>query len=324
MNNFIGANQCTVNILLATYNGEKYIEKQLQSIVEQTYQNWNLYIHDDGSSDSTLQIINRVIQTYPACKITLLKDHVKGLGACGNFSYLLQACTPADFCFFCDQDDIWQKNKIAYMVRFAGDYDADIPLLFFHDMQIIDRADRVISPSLYDFSHIRFSKRHPFQQLLTHNSISGCAMMINHTLQNRLGIIPEDCIIYDWWIALAAFMTGGEILHVEKMLSGYRIHENNTMGLHNTLSASWIRNAIRDKHYKRYHNNNILYKRMLLNQIDQLMLRYADYIDNNTNQAVRQFWELLEDRKRLRVLYKAYRMGYTLTNHLETLKFYLL
>lgn len=104
-----------VCVLLALYNGEKFIEQQLQSLLDQTYPIEKLYIGDDGSTDSSKDIIKRFISKHKLEKKWFLYENEKNLGHAGNFIHLCKYVT-GDYVFFCDQDDIWMPEKIEQMV----------------------------------------------------------------------------------------------------------------------------------------------------------------------------------------------------------------
>ena len=99
-----------VDILLATYNGERFLDEQMHSLLSQSYTEWHLIIRDDGSTDNTLAIIQRYKKQYPN-KITILEDNLANLGACRNFGRILEQ-SDADYAMFCDQDDVWLPKKI--------------------------------------------------------------------------------------------------------------------------------------------------------------------------------------------------------------------
>ena len=99
-----------ISILLSTYNGEKYLSEQLDSILQQSYQNFIIYIRDDGSNDNTLNIIMYYVHNFPS-KIKLVDDKVKHRGAKLSFIWLMSHIE-SDYYMFCDQDDVWLPNKI--------------------------------------------------------------------------------------------------------------------------------------------------------------------------------------------------------------------
>ena len=101
-----------IYILLATYNGEEYIKEQIESLLHQTYQHWTLIIHDDNSSDNTVNIIKEYVKKYPE-KIIFIDDDISTGGAKENFAYLLNKIDKNfDYLMFCDQDDVWLNNRI--------------------------------------------------------------------------------------------------------------------------------------------------------------------------------------------------------------------
>ena len=100
-----------ISICMATYNGEKYLKEQLDSILAQVNTDWKLLIRDDGSEDSTIEIIEDYAEKYPD-KIELTTDSFGRLGPCMSFSRLLDLAD-AEYIMFCDQDDVWLSNKIA-------------------------------------------------------------------------------------------------------------------------------------------------------------------------------------------------------------------
>ena len=105
----------SIDILLATYNGGRFLKGQLKSIADQTHENWHLIIRDDGSTDDTLKILKDFASKYDS-KVTLINEDLGGLGATGNFSALMRHSTEP-YILFSDQDDIWEVNKIEDMLK---------------------------------------------------------------------------------------------------------------------------------------------------------------------------------------------------------------
>ena len=101
----------TVNIMMATYNGEKYLSEQLDSILSQSFQNFKIYISDDKSIDNTLEILLKYKKNYPD-KIEIIDYEKKKGSAAKNFIYLFENVDEADYYMFCDQDDVWDNDKI--------------------------------------------------------------------------------------------------------------------------------------------------------------------------------------------------------------------
>ncbi len=221
---------------MATYNGERFIREQIESILNQTYQNWRLLIHDDGSSDRTLDIIKRYSSKYPE-KIILIEDGVKCGGAKENFAHLIEITKRGfinayDYIMFADQDDVWLPEKIELtlekMIYMEAKFNYTPPLLVHTDLKVVDSNLNLISESFWNFQKIN-PLRNSLNYLLFQNTVTGCTVMINKKLLNLLTEIPKEAIMHDYWIALiaAAF---GQICPISEQTILYRIHNANNWG----------------------------------------------------------------------------------------------
>ena len=112
-----------VAILMSTYNGEKYLKEQIESLLAQTYGNIEIYIRDDGSKDNTIKIIKNYKEKY---NNIVLKEG-KNIGFINSFFELLNLCNDADYYAYCDQDDVWMNDKIERAVKFLGKTDENKP-----------------------------------------------------------------------------------------------------------------------------------------------------------------------------------------------------
>ena len=226
----------TICILLASYNGEKYISKQLDSLLAQTYTNWKLFIRDDGSTDQTVSIINK----YRALdnRICLLHSPEQNLGSCQNFATLLSVSrNQFQYIMFCDQDDFWLPFKIeetlAHMHDFEAHYGKETPLLVYTNFQYVDNHLKVIE-SKKKFNSTKVSKLR-FANLLAQNPAYGCTMMLNKQLAAIAGVIPSQAENHDYWIALVASALG-EIAYLNKRTILYRQHNSNISTNYNSSS----------------------------------------------------------------------------------------
>ena len=129
-----------IDILMATYNGEKYLAEQIDSIICQTYKNWNLLIRDDGSSDNTFKILKEYEKKDDRIKI--IKDKKGNLGIAKNFEELLKISS-SELIMFSDQDDVWKKDKIKIMLKYVGNSD-----LIISDAIVTNEKLECISDSL--------------------------------------------------------------------------------------------------------------------------------------------------------------------------------
>jgi len=219
-----------VQVLMATYNGAKYIDEQLDSIINQSYDNWELLIRDDGSTDKTLKILADYVEKYPA-KIKLLDNHGNRMGACGNFAELINNSN-ADYVMFSDQDDVWLPNKVEITLNVMKSIElgkgVENPILIHTDLCVVDEKLNVINSSMWKLQNLNPHIKN-INRLIVQNNITGCTMMINRALANMAKDMPKDAIMYDWWIALIAASLG----EIEFMREGtilYRQHSKNKIG----------------------------------------------------------------------------------------------
>lgn len=219
-----------IDILMATYNGERFVGEQIESIQRQTYRNWRLLVSDDCSSDGTLDIVRR----YAAedGRIRIVSDGVKHGGAKENF-FALMSRSDAPYCMFCDQDDVWLPEKAEKCLvetrRLEAEVSADIPLLVFCDMKVVDESLSVIHESFEGSSHFDPS-RLAFRHLLAHNVAAGCCMLFNRPLLEICRRSDgEGAEMHDWWAMLAA-AAFGHIRFIDESLSLYRQHGDNEVG----------------------------------------------------------------------------------------------
>ncbi|MEH7014785.1 glycosyltransferase family 2 protein [Neobacillus niacini] len=276
-----------IEILLATYNGEKYIEEQLNSILNQSYNNWFLLIRDDGSKDKTVEIIKKYI-TIHSDKMELIVDGEKNLGPSGNFSKLL-SLAKANYMMFCDQDDVWNANKIEVtfqkMQELEKEFKDDLPLLVHTDLEVVDGELNTIAPSMFAFQNLN-SGYSSVNQLLVQSNVTGCTVMINKKLKEMAEPIPNGIIMHDWWLALVA-AAFGRIGFINKATIKYRQHGNNDTGAKGYAFKYFFNRASNIK--KTY----AIVKRNL-RQAEIFYNTFKDVIDKETMGIVMKYSKTLE------------------------------
>lgn len=213
-----------VDILLASYNGGKYIRSQILSIIAQSYENWRLIIHDDGSTDETIGILRELSQIDS--RIVIIDDEVKCGGAANNFLHLLKFST-APYIMFCDQDDIWFDNKISVMLAAIKKYSDIIPTVVYSDAY-------VWKPSIGISGTVTLTFPNSLKSFLFCNGgIQGCAALFNTTMKDLLLKWEVQCAMHDHVLQLLGLTVGKvEYLHIPLML--YRQHQKNVTGEANT------------------------------------------------------------------------------------------
>ena len=190
-----------VVVLMSAYNGEKYIQEQIESILAQTYSNMKIYVRDDGSKDQTLNILEKYENDN---KIVLLKGENKGF--IGSFFSLLKECEKADYYAWCDQDDIWLPEKIARAVERLEKNKNDVPTLYFSDYDYYDQ-------NMHFQKHGLDHKRGPsFANSLMDCISLGVNSVFNHKARGMmLEKIPKHSCGHDWWTYMVCAAFGNVI-----------------------------------------------------------------------------------------------------------------
>ncbi len=230
-----------VDILVATYNGSKYIVELLQSLSCQTYQNISILVSDDGSSDNTLDLIRKHSLEDPRVVIC---DEVKKGGVVNNFNAALKH-SKSNFIMFCDQDDFWHDNKVEIMLRNIIENERDIngvklPCLGFSDLKLVNENRNIIYPSFYQFNNLNPLNNKEIPYLLWKSSVYGCTIIMNRQLYLLSPMIPLQASMHDHWYAFLACIFG-KIFYVDTALIEYRQHALNVVGSHSRSFASRIK-----------------------------------------------------------------------------------
>jgi glycosyltransferase involved in cell wall biosynthesis len=219
-----------IEILLSSYNGEKYIKELLDSLLSQSYTNWQLVVRDDGSQDSTLKIINEYKKVYPD-KIKILHDGGDNLGSTFSFSRLFEN-SKCEYIMLCDQDDIWLPQKIELtfdeMLKLEENY-KDIPLMIFTDLKEVDENLNIISESFMKSQKLFPSIILNPKKLVALNVVAGCTTLINRKAIEYILPFPSANIIHDQWMAIN-IAKYGKIQYLPKATILYRQHSSNVLG----------------------------------------------------------------------------------------------
>lgn len=219
-----------VAILLATYNCEKYLSEQIDSIIDQDYSDWTLFIRDDGSTDSTTDIINCYLKKYPE-KIVIIDSENKHIGCSNNFYEILFSVS-ASYYMFCDQDDVWSSKKISSQISELNKEEniyGNIPMIVGCDSFICDSNLNLISESLWETRGIDRTKLLRFNRCAVHCPIGGAEMIFNNEAKNLLINNIDNDFTYDHWLLLNVVRKGFVKLQHE-CLRYYRQHEKNVIG----------------------------------------------------------------------------------------------
>lgn len=219
-------------ILMATYNSENYLEDQIDSIINQTYDNWRLIIRDDLSKDRTINIIKKYVVAYPE-KIFLLNNKGLSLGAYMSF-YELLVNVDSNYYMFADHDDVWLPEKIEMsmkkMLMLEEKYMGK-PIVVHTDMKVVDQSLNIISDSFWDYSKL-LPNHVSFEELVLCNSVNGCTMLFNKKAKDVSVNNVRYTTMHDRLIAQSVAANDGLIIPITAPMVLYRQHDDNVVGAH--------------------------------------------------------------------------------------------
>lgn len=227
-----------IDILMATYNGSKYLEAQIFSILSQTYRNWNLIIHDDGSNDDTIEIIKKISKIDS--RINLIEDNIKCGGAGLNFMHTLKFST-ADYIMFCDQDDIWFDNKIELQLETIKRKNPEVPQVVYSNSYVWIPNDGIKGLSTLTFPE------NVNQFLFLNSGMQGCSAMFNRKMSNLLISYKGKISMHDHILHLSG-MCLGEIEYMPNVLMLYRNHDKNVTGA-TSISSTDIKQILYNNYF---------------------------------------------------------------------------
>jgi glycosyltransferase involved in cell wall biosynthesis len=212
-----------VAILLGTYNGQRHLREQLNSIVRQHYSNWIIYASDDGSKDGTLDILSEYREKYGVQRIEILHGPCKGFSE--NFMSLVQnrACA-GDFFAFCDQDDIWHPEKISRALDSLLS-SKNQPALYCSRTRLIDE-----SGNFRGLSNL-IRKPPSFANAVVQSIAGGNTMVFNKAARDSLLHVGMQRVVsHDWWLYILITGIGGRVVYDQAPSLDYRQHEANLVG----------------------------------------------------------------------------------------------
>jgi glycosyltransferase involved in cell wall biosynthesis len=276
----------TVDILLATYQSDRFLAAQLDSLFSQTCNDFRILVRDDGSSDHTVDIIDDYSRKFPGRIFMISGSH--GGGVVNNFGELLRH-SDSELTMFCDHDDVWMPNKIAKTLeryqQVVKECNKDTPILLFTDAIVTD-----IDLNEVDASSIKFQnldpKRTALPQLLLQNVAAGNTILINRALRTMALPIPPEAVMHDHWITLVACLFG-RIEFISEPTLYYRQHGENVYGATEfSLKTLWR---------KMQDGRSAVHNRLLLNvkQGAALYVRYEKHLTEKQRIILQEFSRLL-------------------------------
>lgn len=238
-----------ITILLSTYNGAKYLEQQLQSLFNQQGVNFKILVRDDGSTDETIDILNKWQDKNKLCWYSGIN-----LGPALSFLDLLKEAPDSDFYAFCDQDDIWLPNKLRVAVESLKD--KITPSLYFSQTQLVDESLNILPTK-------KINPLCVLEEGAVSNYVTGCTVVINNRLRSEVvSYQPSYLTMHDSWIYLVCLCLDGYIHFDSDPNILYRQHSNNVIGLRRSRWSEFKRHLSRARG-KKAHQRSLTAKELL-------------------------------------------------------------
>jgi glycosyltransferase involved in cell wall biosynthesis len=212
-----------ISVVMATYNGERYLEQQLQSILNQTLKPAEIIVCDDVSTDGTVVILEKYKQDG---KLTYIVNNHQ-LGLIDNFKKAVSLAAEGNYVALSDQDDEWLPEKLAQSAALLQKIeDPELPCMVYTDLLLVDQNEKILNPSFRkELGQDKY--QHNLETLVFGNFVNGCTMLMNPALKKLFAGIPNNVRLnHDGWMALVAF-TFGKVASITTPLVRYRKHENN-------------------------------------------------------------------------------------------------
>jgi len=226
----------SVAILLSTYNGEQFLEKQLDSFAIQSHKNWTVFASDDGSEDSTKKILFEYLGKWGGERLSIHTGPKKGFAK--NFYSLI--CNPTiskDYYAYSDQDDIWDIQKLEKAINWLQSVPKEEPALYCSRTRLVDEENIEVGQSPL------FTRPPLFSNALMQNIAGGNTMVFNETAVKLLRCYGDeiDMFSHDWWTYLVIAGSGGNIFYDPLPSVRYRQHSKNLIGANSSLAAKMFR-----------------------------------------------------------------------------------
>lgn len=300
-----------IDILLATYNGEKFIKELLDSLLKQKCEeDFCIRIRDDGSKDATCKILKGYQKQYPE-KIFVERNLIPTGSAKCNFFKLLEDAK-GEYVMFCDQDDIWEERKIQITIDAMKQKEKVAPtrpVLVCTDLKIINEKKEILSASFRRYMNLE--KDGKLRRIILQNNVTGCTMMINRPLLNLMKkeVRVENILMHDHYAAILALLFG-ELIYLDASPILYRQHADNSVGAKNAKSFSYL--------FSRWKKGKKQYRKDLFasaRQVNEILNCFAnEKIEESSRKLLEEYAKIEEmgklQRIRFYLKYKVFKYGW--------------
>ncbi len=219
-----------IDILMSTFNGERYLGEQIRSILGQTVSEFRIIVRDDGSTDRTFDLVEEFCREDD--RVTLLSDGEGNLGLRRSFMRLLEA-SEGEYFMFADQDDVWLPEKIERSIAVIRELESlsnkSEPLLVFTDLRVTNDMLETIDESLWHYQRLRPEISQDWKRLLAQNVVTGCTILANRAAARASLPFALPEMMHDHWVAVNA-ARHGKIGYINEPTVLYRQHAANAEG----------------------------------------------------------------------------------------------
>lgn len=276
-----------VQVLLSSYNGEKYIKEQIDSILAQKNVAVKLLVRDDGSTDKTTEILKEYEETNDNIRVI----YGKNLGVINSFFELIEEAEEAEFTSFADQDDVWLSEKLFRAVTMLEEQKAEAPLVYCSAKQLVDELLSPLPEGIH-YNNVIPS----FGNALVENMCTGCTCVINRDMLQLLkGKKPDFTVMHDFWIYLVGNCFGNVIYDKESHIL-YRQHSGNELGAASSLAENYRR---RIKNFKKHRGQ-------LTRQAGELLKLYGESMPEEKKKLAE---ELMQTKRNAKARWELVRTG---------------
>ena len=268
-----------IDILMATYNGEKYLSEQIDSIIFQTYKNWNLLIRDDGSSDSTFEILKEYEKKDSRIKI--ISDEKGNLGIVKNFEELLKI-SDSDLIMFSDQDDVWVENKLELYLSKIKNFRNE-GFLIHSDAVLFSETKEKILKNTFISGKI---KKMGLKNIFFNYFVQGATILISKEIKKFILPFSEEVYLHDRYIHIISELFFKRIF-IKEPLIYYRQHSNNQIGAKSTFKSLFSKRYFDKRDYKMIKKIYENYQNLLTEDKKEIIEEYFKIVDVKTNRFKR-------------------------------------
>lgn len=301
-----------IDVLMATYNGEKYLREQMDSILEQSFGDFRLLVSDDGSMDGTREILNEYVGKDSRVVVFLQN---KNLGSTKNFEFLMRKVESECF-MFSDQDDVWQKDKLQKSIDKMKEEDCD---LVYSDLEVVSEDLDVLHKSYWKLKGFekKVKRYNHFESLYLNNYVTGSTMLVKSKWLEKILPLPDKSkfILHDYWTALVVSKFG-KMAYVDEPLLKYRQHLDNRIGSKRKSDEMRDFKQMRDlflevklDHFKTFLKRQDVFEEENLERLNKVCFQYFEAlkkVKKGSFKNSRLFWRL----------YKYETLGYVFQNYL--------